>query len=65
MGALIIGVDPHKASATIEVRDEQEVLRATATSAQAWGLEGHVAQGARVDVDGGSAPQRLRASRPR
>jgi transposase len=29
MSGVIIGVDPHKASATIEVRDEREVLRAT------------------------------------
>ena len=29
MGGVIIGVDPHKASVTIEVRDEREVLRAT------------------------------------
>jgi hypothetical protein len=27
--AVIIGVDPHKASVTIEVRDRREVLRAT------------------------------------
>jgi transposase len=27
--AVIIGVDPHKASATIEVRDQREVLLAT------------------------------------
>jgi hypothetical protein len=29
MGGVIIGVDPHKASVTIEVRDQREVLRAT------------------------------------
>ncbi|HEY3480225.1 MAG TPA: IS110 family transposase [Streptomyces sp.] len=29
MEAVIIGVDPHKASVTIEVRDQREVLRAT------------------------------------
>src|SRR4051794_37905322 len=29
MNGVIIGVDPHKASVTIEVRDEREVLRAT------------------------------------
>ena len=29
MDAVIIGVDPHKASVTIEVRDRREVLRAT------------------------------------
>jgi transposase len=29
MCGVIIGTDPHKASVTIEVRDEQEVLRAT------------------------------------
>ena len=29
MSGVIIGLDPHKASATIEVRDEREVLRAT------------------------------------
>jgi transposase len=29
MSGVIIGMDPHKASATIEVRDEREVLRAT------------------------------------
>ena len=29
MSGVMIGVDPHKASATIEVRDEREVLRAT------------------------------------
>jgi transposase len=29
MSGVIIGVDPHKASATIEVRDEREMLRAT------------------------------------
>ena len=29
MSGVIIGVDPHKASATIEVRDEREVLLAT------------------------------------
>ena len=29
MGGVIIGMDPHKASATIEVRDEREVLLAT------------------------------------
>jgi hypothetical protein len=27
--AVIIGVDPHKASVTIEVRDQREVLGAT------------------------------------
>ena len=26
---VVIGVDPHKASVTIEVRDEREILRAT------------------------------------
>ena len=29
MSGVIIGMDPHKASATIEVRDEREVLLAT------------------------------------
>src|SRR6266480_973673 len=29
MGGVIIGTDPHKASVTIEVRDEREILRAT------------------------------------
>jgi hypothetical protein len=29
MDGVIIGTDPHKASVTIEVRDEREVLRAT------------------------------------
>ena len=29
MGRVIIGTDPHKRSATIEVRDEREVLLAT------------------------------------
>jgi len=29
MGGVVIGVDPHKASATIEVVDEREIVRAT------------------------------------
>ena len=29
MDGVIVGADPHKASVTIEVRDEREVLRAT------------------------------------
>jgi transposase len=30
MGRVVIGMDPHKRSVSIEVRDEREVLRATA-----------------------------------
>ena len=39
MDRVVIGVDPHKLSVTIEARDNREILRATgefATDARSW-----------------------------
>ena len=62
MGRVVIGTDPHKRSATIEVREEREVLLATGRFGMDKGghrqLLGYVRQWPGAGVGGGRRERR-------